>query len=348
MNAKKSFSNAHEKAFEKDLFISFFNRELQSKELIDQLVEHGIFRFGEQIFQRFVVGDEIPQHGRKRFQQGRTRRFLGEADDCFFPMEENLDVSDGGCFQKIDGELENGDIVLVFRHLSDGGGGEALSVLGQVKIIGGAVCRKGDRDGFDRGIERRLHDLSQQSEGYLFDAARKVGVQERKRDGKNAGVFTVDTEGAIGDGHERGTFLHFFLSGLRLRQSKSGIQGAQHAVCVSGRAQFVGRMKMISEVLIDKSGQLSRGEKFRAAAVNADRHADIGQNEKILSEHTVELVRALSGAHPNVIAVAVLIHRVGCIDLFFRHFLDPFGGDQPFSLPNAAVKEELTEFHRIL
>ena len=94
---------------------------------------------------------------------------------------------------------------------------------------------------------------------------------------------------------------------------------------------------MVSEILIDKGRQLSRWEKFRSSAVNADGHADIGENEKILSEHTVELIGALSCAHPDVVAITVLIHGFGRIRLFFRHFRDPFGGDQAFSLPNALI-----------
>ena len=184
MNAKKSFSNAHEKAFEKDLFVSFFNRELQSEELIDQLVQHGIFRFGEQAFERSVIGNKISEHGGECFKQGRARWFLGEADDGFASIEENLDMSDGGRFQKINAELENGYVILIFRHFSDRGGGEAFSVFVQIEIMSGTVHGKGNRDGFDGGIKGCFHNISQQTEGDLFDPARKVCMKKRERNGE--------------------------------------------------------------------------------------------------------------------------------------------------------------------
>ena len=233
MNAKKSFSNAHEKAFEKDLFVSFFNRELQSEELIDKLVQHGVFRFGEQIFDRSVFGHEILQYGGECFQQRRTCGFLGETDDGFRSVEENFDISDGGRFQKINGKLENGDVILVFRHFSDGGGGEALAVLVEIEIMRGSVHGEGNRDGFDRRIKGCFHDISQQTEGDLFDTARKVCVKKRERNGKQAHVFSVNTEGFVDDGHKGGAFLHFFLSGLRLGQCQRSIQRAQYTVCVA-------------------------------------------------------------------------------------------------------------------
>ena len=55
-------------------------------------------------------------------------------------MEKDLDVSDGGRFQKIDGKLENGNVILVFRHSADGGNGEAFSVFCQSLCNGCNAC----------------------------------------------------------------------------------------------------------------------------------------------------------------------------------------------------------------
>ena len=72
--------------------ILFFHRELQGEELIDKLVEHGVVRFCKQAFECLVIGKKVLKNGGKRFEKGRARRLLGEANDGFRPMEKDLDA----------------------------------------------------------------------------------------------------------------------------------------------------------------------------------------------------------------------------------------------------------------
>ena len=156
----------------------FLYRELQGEKLIGKLVEHVVFRFGKQIFDCSVIGQKVLQYGVEGFQKRGARRLLGEANDGLCVIEKDLDVSDGCRLKKINGELQNGHVVLVFRHLADGGDGEAFTVFGQIKIVRGAARGEGNRDGFDRGNEGCLHDIAQQTERDFFEAACKIGVQK--------------------------------------------------------------------------------------------------------------------------------------------------------------------------
>ena len=171
--------------------------ELNGEELIDKLVKIVVVRLGEDALDGLIVGKKIAEDGRKVFQEIRTGGIFGEAHDGLCAVEEDLDVTHGGRFQEIDGKLEDGDIVLVFCHFADGGSGEAFAVFREIEIGCRAVDGKWDRDRFIGTGKEGFDLLAAQTEGDLFDACRKIGVNERERKGKDRGVFSFDFKGLV-------------------------------------------------------------------------------------------------------------------------------------------------------
>ena len=113
---------------------TLLRRILNGEKFIDQFIEIVVIRLGKQRLDGFIIGKKLTENGRKFLQQIRAAGFFRETNECLRTVKENFDIPYGRCFQKMNRQSENRNVILVFRHFSDRGGSKAFPIDGKIEI----------------------------------------------------------------------------------------------------------------------------------------------------------------------------------------------------------------------